>query len=133
MENRGVLVDTSVIIEHLRRSKGGRSLLALAFEAFQVCCVSAVTVYEVELGAKLAGRESDVARLLPFLQVVPFGEAEAEETSDLQAALIKRNLRISHRDAMIAGTALARGLPLLTLDVEHFRRIPGIVLASVER
>jgi tRNA(fMet)-specific endonuclease VapC len=132
LADRGVLIDASVLIDHFRRPKSAHTTLRKAWELFSDCFLSAVTVYEVELGARLAGRESDLVEVLPHFKVIPLGQAEAKRASELHAALIKQNLRISHRDALIAGTALVHGLPLLTENEEHFQRVPGLKLAKKE-
>ena len=132
MGDRGVLIDASVLIDHFRKPKSTFTTLRRAWETFTSCFVSAVTVYEVELGARLASRESDLEEVLPRFKVIPLAREEAERASEVNAALIKQNLRLSHRDALIAGTALAHDLPLLTENEEHFRRVPGLKLAKGE-
>ena len=126
------MIDASVLIDHFRKPKSTLTALRGAWQSFADCFVSAVTVYEVELGARLAGRESDLEEVLPRFKVIPLGREEADRASQVHAALIKKNLRISHRDALIAGTALAHDLPLLTENEEHFRRVPGLRLAKGE-
>jgi predicted nucleic acid-binding protein len=38
---------------------------------------------------------------------------------------------IDLRDLFIAATALAHDLSICTLDIEHFRRVPGLLLESI--
>lgn len=132
LATRGVLIDSSTLIDHFRRPGPTPTTLRKAWRSFPVCFLSAVTVYEVELGARLASRESDLKKVLPRFKVIPLGRVEAEHAAELQATLIKQNLRISHRNALIAGTALAHGLPLLTENEEHFQRVPGFRSAKAE-
>jgi len=126
------LIDASILIDHFRKPKSTPTLLRKAWRFFSNCFISAVTIYEVELGARLANRESDLKEVLPRFKIISLGQVEAERASEVNAALIKQNLRISHRDALIAGTALAHNLPLLTENEEHFRRVPGLKLAKRE-
>lgn len=131
MEGRGVLIDTSSIIAHIR-SKGSKpTSLAKAWDLFDDHYISSITCYEVELGARIAGRRSDLEELLSLLTVIPVGEEEAKAAAELNALLIKRNKRIDHRDALIAGTAIVHNLPLLTENKAHFERVPGLRLVRV--
>jgi predicted nucleic acid-binding protein len=106
-----VLVDSDVVIDHLR---GIRSLppLRLAFSVITRC----------EL---FAGRDDPalLRRLLAPLQEIPIDTAIAE-----RGGALKRDQRVPTPDALIAATALERELPLMTRNVRHFKRVPGLDL-----
>ena len=131
MEDRGVLIDTSSIIAHIRSRRPELTSLAKVWDLYADHYISSITCYEVELGAQIARRESDLQELLSVLTVLPVGEEEARAAAKLNARLIRRNRRIDHRDALIAGTAIVHELPLLTENREHFERIPGLRLVHV--
>lgn len=121
---RGVLIDTSVLIAHLR----GRLSLLKFLRDYESIYVSAITLYELEYGAIKAGRASDFAQLARALQptVLAVGRREAERAAQLNGALARKNQQIGPRDALIAGTALHWGLDLLTLNVNEFKRVPDL-------
>lgn len=128
---RGVLIDTSVLIAHLR----GRLSLQELLHDYESIYVSAITLYELEYGAIKAGRASDFARLAHALQptVLAVGRLEAEQAAQLNGRLARKNQQIGPRDALIAGTALRWGLDLLTLNVNEFKRVPNLnVIAPSE-
>lgn len=128
---RGVLIDTSVLIAHLR----GRLSLPELLHDYESISVSAITLYELEYGAMKAGRASDFAQLARALQptVLAVGRLEAERAAHLNGALARKNQQIGPRDALIAGTALHWGLDLLTLNVNEFKRVLGLnVIAPSE-
>lgn len=128
---RGVLIDTSVLIAHLR----GRLSLQELLHGYGSIYVSAITLYELEYGAIKAGRASDFARLAQALQpaVLAVGHLEAEQAAQLNGRLARKNQQIGPRDALIAGTALRWGLDLLTLNVNEFKRVPNLnVIAPSE-
>lgn len=106
-----VLVDSDVVIDHLR---GIRSLppRRLAFSVITRC----------EL---FAGRDDPtlLRRLLAPLQEIPIDTAIAE-----RGGALKRDHRVPTPDALIAATALERELPLMTRNVRHFERVPGLEL-----
>lgn len=128
---RGALIDTSVLIAHLR----GRLLLQELLHGYESIYVSAITLYELEYGAIKARRASDFARLAQALQptVLAVGRLEAEQAAHLNGTLARKNQQIGPRDALIAGTALQWGLDLLTLNVSEFKRVPNLnVIAPSE-
>jgi tRNA(fMet)-specific endonuclease VapC len=125
---RGVLVDTSILIAHLR----GRLALQELVRDYDGIYISAITLYELEYGASRAGRTSDLVRLqLAFgPTVLTLGHAEAQRAAQMNGTLARKNQQIGPRDAFIAGTALQRGLELLTLNVAEFRRVPGLSVVT---
>jgi len=125
---RGVLIDTSVLIAHLR----GRLSLQEVLRRYESIHVSSITLYELEYGAVKAGRASDFARLAQALQptVLAVGRLEAERAAHLNGTLARKNQQIGPRDALIAGTALQWGLDLLTLNVDEFKRVPHLSVAT---
>ena len=123
-ENRGVLIDTSILIAHLR---GRLSLQELVQDCDRVY-ISVVTLYELEYGAARAGRISDFHRFQPLIQpiVLPLTYADAERSARMNGALARKNQQIGPNDALIAGTALQHGLALLTLNVREFSRVSNL-------
>jgi predicted nucleic acid-binding protein len=65
--------------------------------------------------------------LLGELPVIPFSRAHADRAAQL-AAELKRS-QIGFADFQIAATALVDGAELLTFNLAHFARIPGLKLA----
>ncbi|HXG41879.1 MAG TPA: type II toxin-antitoxin system VapC family toxin [Dehalococcoidia bacterium] len=126
---RGVLIDTSALVAHLR----GRVALHRALAGSDSLYVSAITVYELEYGALRAGRFSDLAALekLLALAVLPLGRREAEEAARINAHLAAQGRGIGPRDALIAATALVGGLSLATLNVDEFMRVAGLELVEL--
>ncbi len=129
MAPRRALIDTSALVLHFR----GRVDLRPLLDRYDTLFVSAVTVYEMEYGARRAGRFTDweAFHWEFLLEVLPLGEAEARRAAALQAELARQNARIGERDALIAGTALVHRLPLITANIKEFRRVPGLVVVQV--
>jgi len=122
------LIDTSILIAHLR----GRLSLQELVRDYDDVYVSTITLYELEYGASRAGRASDFARLQLAFQpnVLAVGRAEAEQAAQMNGALARKNQQIGPRDALIAGTALQRGLELLTLNLNEFGRVPNLSVVA---
>lgn len=93
--------------------------------------VSALTRMEVAYG--LALNRQRAKKLGPVLQAffaaiatLPFDEADAQATAAIRAALKTRGRPIGAYDVLIAGTALARGLAVVTSNVGEFQRVSGL-------
>ena len=70
-------------------------------------------------------------RLLPALTVLPYDVAVARVFGGIHAGLASGGRSLADRDLQIAATALHHGLELVTGNVRHFGRIPGIRIRSV--
>jgi predicted nucleic acid-binding protein len=130
MDRSRVLIDTSIIIEHLRKQNRRRSILYRVVGAYDLF-TSTVVEFELYAGAADAQKQHDVQEILNWCTLLPF-------TSDVAVAAgtIYRNLRATNhlieiRDILIAATALTSGLPLMTLNGGHFRRIDRLQLQSL--
>jgi predicted nucleic acid-binding protein len=107
-----VLVDTDVVIDHLR---GVRRLDAVGDQLHYS------TITRAELFAGPAREEEAVKSLL-----APFREVEVTRPIAEAAGRIKRTLGVAMPDALIAATALAEDLELLTRNIKDFAGIDGL-------
>lgn len=123
------LLDTNVCIDLLR----GRSpVLESHVRQFLPgdLGLSSITVYELAHGAR---RSSDPARneaalavfYLPLV-LLPFDATAATIAGQVHAHLEQAGTPIGANDLLIAGHALALGVPLVTRNVREFRRVPGL-------
>ncbi len=91
---------------------------------------TAINLAEVYYGLAKAGsprlRLLYEERVFPYLTVLPFEEEAAVEFGRLRAALEAGGNRLDDADLMIASVAISRGLVLVTANVRHFSRIPGL-------
>ncbi len=122
------LLDTCFVI-HLQREWGrgetgpaGRFLEAHAAEEF---CIPVVTVLEFLEGYRQA-REGE-SLLEPFARLEVSGEV-ARVGSRIRRSLRERGMMIGDFDILIAATALAADLPVVTDDREHFQRVDGLAV-----
>ena len=125
------LLDTTVISDFTR---GVPNVLAhlKALNKGDVA-ISTVTSMEIEYGlmlnpARARKIEPMIRALLQDLQVFPYEPQDATATAAIRAALSKRGTPIGPYDVMIAGTALRRGVVMVTSNRGEFERIHGLVL-----
>jgi tRNA(fMet)-specific endonuclease VapC len=131
METNRVLIETTLIIEYLRtRHRAIITRFEKAIAKFDECFLSVITVYEVEFGAARAGRISDLTGVLPYVDVLPIDETVAEQAAKIHANLVALNQEIGVKDIFIAATAIVNELPILTYNIEHFQRVPGLQVVS---
>jgi predicted nucleic acid-binding protein len=66
------------------------------------------------------------SRVLPALVVLPFDVETARVFGEIHAKLSGRGRLVEDADLQIAATAIHHGLELVTGNLDHFERIPGI-------
>lgn len=126
----GKLIDSSVLIAAERGQLDLRA--ALAEHRDETFSISAVTASELLHGVeriatkKRAATEAFVEGLLRALPVLPFDLAVARVHGRVWARLRAAGRTIGERDLMIAATALAHGLQVVTRDERSFPHVPGI-------
>lgn len=121
------LIDTDIFSEITRGIDANVSRRAASYiQEEGRLTISVVTVMEVVKGLHKAGRAEHLERFLlglDALEVLPFGSAEATEAGRIYADLERQGTPIGRADPMIAATAVAHGLVLVTGNEEHFERV----------
>ncbi len=125
------LLDTTVISDFTRGEPAVLSRLKAAGK--REVSISTVTAMEIEYGLLLnpsrARKIEPVIRaLLTDMVVFPYEQEDASATAAVRAALAKRGTPIGPFDLMIAGTALRRGLVMVTSNSNEFARVSGLNL-----
>ncbi len=121
-----ILVDTDVLIAHLRGVEAARGWLRSARESSGArLAASVVTTTEI-LGGMRSGERSEVARLLATLQLHPVTEVVARRAGELMRRYRRSHAGIGLGDYLVAATAQISGLDLATLNVRHFPMFDGL-------
>lgn len=101
--------------------------------------ISAISLAELAVGplvargAEAALRQQRLQQAEADLTVLPFDEDAARAFATVAASLRRRGRKTKARafDALIAATALSRGLPLYTCNPADFAGIDGLVVHAV--
>jgi hypothetical protein len=114
-----VLLDTSVLIAHLRGSAEVTRRLIGMQGGGDMACTCGVIALEVERGAR-AAEIPRIRRLLDSLVELPVSVSAGLVAGRWQAAYGKRGVRLGDADVLIAGAAHAAGAVVATANVRHF-------------
>ncbi len=129
------LLDSNFCIACLRRKPW--ALQALGKVPLTAVAVSSICVGELVLGTHLSDEpERELAKVEAFLrpiQVLPFGVDEAFQWAHVDAHLRKQGNRIEAEDGMIAATALAAGMTLVSGNLKHVERVKGLKVVDWEK
>jgi len=119
------ILDADVLADYLL-DEGAADEVAARLRA-RAAATTAVVVYEVTRGLDERDR-ADLRRALRGMRVYPLDARSAARAAELWRELEAAGRRIGDRDVLTAAIALSAGLPILTRNVEHFRRVPGLRL-----
>ncbi len=129
----GAIVDSSVLIA---AERGKLDLDSIAEEHGLVeLALSVITASELLHGvhrsdteARRVSREAYVELILSRFPVLSFDLVCARTHARLSAELALKGVSVGAHDLIIAATAVARGMDVITRDERSFPRIPGLSL-----
>lgn len=127
MAAENVLIDTSVIIDFLRK-KDKRKTLLWKIKTDNNCYLSVITLFELYAGATTDIKRSDVDKISAWIQLIDLDATIASRAATYYRELKTRNRNIEFRDLFIAATATQHDLQLATLNTKHFQRIKDLAL-----
>jgi tRNA(fMet)-specific endonuclease VapC len=92
--------------------------------------IPAVVLFELEVGiAKSTSprkRMSQLQEITALIKILPFGITESKSAAQIRVKLEKQGLPIGPYDVLIAATALANNMILVTHNQKEFGRIEGL-------
>jgi predicted nucleic acid-binding protein len=126
--------DTDVLSAVLRREPPLPLLRRLAQTPPAEQATTTITLGELLYGAAKRGSEQLVARVREVLTlatvILPFDAQAAEVYGPLRAELERQGKRLDEPDLRIASIATSRDLTLVTGNVRHFKRVPGLTIEN---
>ena len=130
------LFDTDAISESMRRAPLRDYTDWLATIPREDQFTSSVVMGELYKGAHRSNRRAILLQrieeeILPRLTVLPYELEDAQVYGEIRAALEASGKLPDEMDLLIGATALRHGLRLVTGNIEHFKRIPGLSVESV--
>jgi predicted nucleic acid-binding protein len=136
----GLILDSSVVIAAERRGETVERMIELIVRVTgdQEAALSAVGLTELIHGIYRAPtpdmrvrRESFLHELLADLTVYPFTKETAMLAGKLDGEQQSQGVVIPFGDLLIGAAALSLGYSVLTANVRHFERIPGLSVVKL--
>ena len=123
-----VILDTNIIIDHLRQNKDQETILAKLTKKHskETLALSIISVQELYSGksTEMEEKEKDLLATIGPLRILPF-TFETAQTGGKIARDGKKEI-IDFTDAAIAATAIVNKAQLLTLNKKHFQNIKDL-------
>lgn len=129
-----VCLDTSFLIALIRRDTAAEEKLELYTQANDLITTTPICASELYAGAhKSQKRENEVKKVNEYLsriELLDFSTQTCERYGRVKSELESKGASPGDFDIMIGTIALANNQTMLTRDVEHFKRIPGLVVET---
>jgi len=124
------VLDTNFLID-LLNDEPGTSVIA---DSFQNPKTTIINVFELYYGANCSSKpEENISKiniLLKSLGILEFDRDAALKAGGIQAKLMNSGRPVDPMDVLIAGIVLANNEELITRNLDHFGRIPGLKCRS---
>jgi predicted nucleic acid-binding protein len=127
MENKIVLVDTSILIDYFRKTEKSNTALVKLFRQGYDFSISAITEYEIYSGAN-ASQLNFWNDILNNISVIPFDQSAVKAAVQINQVLKQKSKQIDIADLFIAATAISNNLPIATLNLKHFKRVDQLTI-----
>ena len=128
-----VVIDSDALIEILRKKPGAEKMISIIKNAPHPA-TTVINEFELFVGANLANREDNTKQtesLLESLTILELDKKAVRKASEIYAQLLKQGEKLETSDVFIAAIAIANNEPLLTKNIAHFQRIPGLKIQQI--
>jgi len=122
METREVCVDTDIVIDYLRGSNVNQDILPNILKEFDVY-ISPISVYELFYGGFYSGKLESVEDVLDMLIPMGWTQDDSRKAAHIHVTISKAGEKLSVKDILIAGVCCSKGVPIVTRNIAHFKRI----------
>jgi len=131
----GLILDSSVVIASERRGENVERLIerVVTVAGDQEAALSAIGLtelihglYRAKTPAMRLHRQSFLDELLTDLTVYPYTKETAMLAGKLDGEQQSKGVVIPFGDLLIGATALSLGFSVLTANLRHFQKIPGL-------
>ena len=123
--NAILLVDTSVLVDHLRGVEAATGVLAGALGSGRLLASSVLCRLEVQAGTR-RGEERRTNRMLEAIEWWPVDEPVLDRAASLARRHGPTNRGIGAVDYCLAATAMLLDADLATTNVKHFPMFTGL-------
>lgn len=128
---RKVIIDTDIIIDHLRQPHQATLFRKLTQDKNLKILLPAVCLTELHIG-KSSAESGEEKRLQNAVKKTKLVLAD-KNISKRAGILIRNYLQLYLADALVAATAIEEKTPLCTFNKAHFEKISGLKLFNDEK
>lgn len=122
-----VLIDSSIIIDHLRSYQHTKNTkFIIIYQECEEIYFSLITIAEIFSGISAAHMEKQINDIFSLGNIVELNLSLME-----QAGGIRRETNINLLDAIISACALKLNLPVATLNMKDFAKVPKLKLYKI--
>lgn len=125
------LLDTCICISMFRNEGHVREKLLNV--GLDNCYISEITIAELYFGVAKAENKKrkleDIKRVQQMFKVIP-AYSSFKEYGEIRHSLEHTGLRVDQFDLLIGATAIHHQMTLVTSNLKHFERMPGIKIES---
>ena len=94
-----------------------------------------ITIGEVYYGIMKVSDKTKLLKLfedvlLPRATILSFDFSAAKKYGEIRSFLEKQGIPLSHADLQIASIALSMNMTLITGNLKHFQRVPGLAVEN---
>jgi tRNA(fMet)-specific endonuclease VapC len=125
------LIDTDILSALLRQDPIATNRAKSYVAAHRKLTISVITQYEILRGLRAKTAAAQIARFQRALTantILPLTDEAIDRAASIYAHLYRQGTLIGDADILIAATALTHGLILVTNNVRHFQRVPGLIV-----
>ncbi len=127
------LLDTDILTYFFRRHPQVVANVASYLQTHERLSLSIISYYELLRGLRYVQARRHLNELEHFIDdsdILPLSIAAADKAADIYAALRRQGALIGEADILIAGIALAHDAVLVTNNVSHSARVPGLTVEN---
>lgn len=125
------LLDTNILSELIKKKPNPHFMTKLRSTPANSLFAASICIMELRYGALKRGNPRDLwakieQQILSRIHILPFSYKEAIKAGDLIHHLYSIGEPIGVEEIMIAAIALCNGLTVVSANIKHFDRIPGL-------
>lgn len=122
-----VVLDTNLIIDHLRNVPRATRQLQLIEDGSYTGLLSVITITELQAAPRMSEKRFEsIQKLLGLFEIIPVNTQIASKAGELLSKY-RGSYGLEPMDALIAATAVTHEAVLFTLNKKHFKFIEGLV------
>ena len=129
-----VVIDTNILIDHIRRSNNADSYLVKLHKSKSSLeiAISIITIQELYVGqsSKTSEKEQFFLRVINSLKVLPYDGRVAKFAGEI---IRDTKPQVQFADAAIAATAILNKASLFTLNKKDFQGIKNLKLETIDK